>query len=640
MVKARHGQKIREVIGVAKTYNKNNDLSKLKEDYENISKKLKGLVVALQNHNVAAIAMQKSQLDLAKYVGAMSNNSPLFTCTGKQDSQDDGPACSYLSIHEGLAVKADNFSSKFAQHILSYAIEWDKILDERIQVGLKKTEGLRLDLDHYQKKVETLRTAMNIAMAKGKVPQQKDRERLARNEEKLIASKASFDKISHDMCILIEEVTVRSWRDLHPLMVKLIQYDITEAADRSKRLSDLSQIVKVYKEIATKNGINPQARLKDLAGLSPNLLTTRTDDSSTGAQMIENGGVVSPAPLGSSIKPEDEYSLPPGSVAPQGMGGFPVRVQSADLDDYSLPPGSVAPQGLGGFPVRVKSDSVDSYVAPTLDGSTTSNHGGNSSYVAPAIPELSEEIRVRSAAAPPPTLDQINQITPKMQSLSTGTAPSHGNDTGGYNNYNSYGGDGGGGGGGMSSHYQQGGHASSSSPYDPPSLGPPQPPPQAPPPPIPNSLPYSTNYSPPPSSNYASPPPSYGDGGGGMGMHHPPPAATYNQYNSNSHNGGSRDMNHQYGGPSPHQSNPNALVSNNSGMHNQYGRPPHHQSNTNALARSNSGMQHQYGNPSPPSSGNPFDNGLPPPQQNPNPYNSYPPQQQQQAPPSYGQSTY
>jgi hypothetical protein len=126
---------------------------------------------------------------------------------------------SYLSVHHGLAVKSKMYSGKFGQFVIDYAVEWQRVVVTRCDKTLKEAERLRVEVDHYQSKVESLRQSANEKMAKGKQVDQKSAEKLTRNEEKLIQIKEENKKFTANTCLLVEELTERSWRDLHPLLI-------------------------------------------------------------------------------------------------------------------------------------------------------------------------------------------------------------------------------------------------------------------------------------------------------------------------------------------------------------------------------------------------------------------------------------
>lgn len=300
----------------------------------------------------------------------MAKGTPLWEATGVMPSSDrpSDSVCSYASVHDGLGAKTTSYADKYKQFVLDYAIEWEKVVTNRINAGIKTSENLRRDLDHYQKKVESLRLSVNQSMAKGKNVKPEAQEKLKRNEEKLISAKQSYNKVATDLCLLMEEVVERSWRDLHPLLIKCAQFDSTLSNDESKILGSLNQVVAQLKQVGVANGISPQPRIKDLGTLKPELLSTRPGGVAGFA--IEAGPL---SPMGSSAATSplsmDSQALTPGSVAPQGMGGFPVAVSSALPD-------APAPASSGYEPpstLSMLSISQAAAPAPTLDDVYSAN---------------------------------------------------------------------------------------------------------------------------------------------------------------------------------------------------------------------------------------------------------------------------
>ena len=226
---------------------------------------------------------------------------------------------------------------------------------------------MRVEVDHYQQKVESLRQSANQTMAKGKQVDNKSAEKLKRNEDKLLKIKEANTRFTADLCLLAEEVTERAWRDLHPLLVKIAQFDVTLTADEAKAMASLNSVVSQLKKIADQHGIKPQARLKDMETLDPKLLSTAQGGSST--LQIESG-------LGS------------------------LSMSSSIAGDMHHPPGTVAPQGLGGFPVQISSGGA------SVDASARSNH---SSVFGGSVPSTMDMMNVNAHAAPPPTMDTLSQ---------------------------------------------------------------------------------------------------------------------------------------------------------------------------------------------------------------------------------------
>ena len=263
--------------------------------------------------------------------------------------------------------------------------------------GLKKAEEMRVEVDHYQQKVESLRQSANQTMAKGKQVDTKSAEKLKRNEDKLLKIKETNSRFTSELCLLAEEVTERAWRDLHPLLVKVAQFDVTLSADEAKAMASLNSVVSNLKKLADQHGIKPQARLKDLENLDPQLLSTARGEGS-GTLAIEAGMGRLSMSGSSAMGSSGETHFPPGSTAPQGLGGFPVQVQSGGL-----------------------SSGYDLGRQPSYEGSARSN---NSSAVGVGgqAPSTMDMININAHAAPPPTMDTLSQAFGPSASASAPTS--------------------------------------------------------------------------------------------------------------------------------------------------------------------------------------------------------------------------
>lgn len=306
---------------------------------------------------------------------------------------------SYASVHDTLSAKHKSYAEKFKQHVLDYLVEWEKAVRTRIDNGLKKADDMRRDLDHYQKKVESLRISASQAIGKGKQVKPEAQEKLKRNEEKLLAAKQNFNQVTSALCILMEEVTERSWRDLHPALVKAAQFDMTLASDEAKILSNLQQVVSALKDVANKNGISAQHRLKDLASLKPELLSTRPGGVS-GLQ-LEGPPSGNDAFFGSGL-----------ATSPSGYSGV-------DFSSMAQPPGTVAPQGMGGFPVQISSDPPQNQYSMYNRSGSLDSIGSYNSPSTEAPLSTMNMLTISQNSAPPPTFEDIYSYTK--------SAPSSGN---------------------------------------------------------------------------------------------------------------------------------------------------------------------------------------------------------------------
>lgn len=280
---------------------------------------------------------------------------------------------SYSAVHQNLSKKIGGYADKYQQFVVEYVAEWDRVVSTRINSGLKTTETLRRDLDHYQRKVEELHVQVNKALTKGKMVDDKTKEKLKRNEEKHVKAKESYNIAARDMCMLLEETVDYGWKDLHPILVKMAQFDMTLAGEESKCLAEMDAVVTALKALASSSNIKGAGRLKELSEQQVSLLYTGSNSRKMPA--IED----TTTQWGqANISDENRISLPPGSVAPQSMGGFPVQVQEEEPS-----PGQT--------------------IMPIAPATLVSNRSS-------AVLSTSDMLDVARNAAPPPTLQQIDSV--------------------------------------------------------------------------------------------------------------------------------------------------------------------------------------------------------------------------------------
>ena len=350
---------------------------------------------------------------VAEVITAMTTNSPLLDAAGKLPSPDTprDSIVSFASVHHSLAPKAQGYADKYSQFVINYIVEWDRIITTRVEKGLKTAEDLRRDYDHYQKKAESLRASANSALAKGKMVDNKSQDKLARNEEKLVAAKASYDKFATDMCIYIEELTERSWKDLHPCLVKMAQFDMTISKEEATCFGQMDHVVNQLKKLGEQYKLQASGRLKELETQQPAILSTREANAQPS---LTNGNTFG---MGSG-----SFGLGSGSV---GAGSVPGG-DSWSQHQY-LPPGSVAPQGMGGFPVAIAMAPASHMSRETSAQSFSGSFGGGSAHGSVGGPmNASDMLAIANSAAPPPTMDDLNFAAQRSLTISTSQQSNYG----------------------------------------------------------------------------------------------------------------------------------------------------------------------------------------------------------------------
>jgi hypothetical protein len=285
-------------------------------------------------------------------------------------------------VHLTLHKKSQLYLNKYPEHILNYAIEWERVISTRITTYLKQSEKLRVDLDHYQSKVEDLNKDANRTMNRGKNVNDREIEKLKRNEGKFVQARQDYDKFVNDLCGYMEEVLDRGYKDLHPMLVKMAQFDSTYSQEEANVLKSIGGVTRELMGFGTKNDLSPTGRLKELETASLVSLINKYHPSGTTLAIM--GGEAS------ASSSADEMNVGGG-----GLFGS-VRMNNSNEDFGSLQ-GS-RNNSSEGFTPRSRNDTGDS------DWSRSHSRGPTPSA---ELSYTSNMLTVQQASAPPPTLDDI-----------------------------------------------------------------------------------------------------------------------------------------------------------------------------------------------------------------------------------------
>lgn len=432
MKKNRISTRIKDKTGIAKSKNRSEDLVTLRTQFVAFSKNLKFLITALTSKQTAMMAYSKSRLEVAKAVNSLTVDTPLFKCAGDIPANavgttdgggdDAGSAAaseqqstvaayqanptSYAAIHLQLHKKNKMYGEKYAEHILMYASEWERILSTRIAKHLKQAEKLRVDLDHYGRKVEDLNKTHNKTMSKGKSVGESGLDKLKRNEQKLVQARGEYDRFVNDLCGFMEEVMDRGWKDLHPLLVKMAQFDSTLSNEEASLLKgSMTDVTEQMKSMGAKYpNMKPAGRLKELETWSlESLNKVNPSMRSESPLMITQGGgdaasyVTGTGDTGGSISgihaglggpgPEEDVGVGGGGLFGSGSSagggsmnqGMNRQMSHSSFGSNNGPPGVADAYGQ----VRSRNDTGESYdwanggMAPGPGALVASNSAAN-----------------------------------------------------------------------------------------------------------------------------------------------------------------------------------------------------------------------------------------------------------------------
>jgi len=261
--------KIRIFEGLSKKDDKSSELMEFKERFDALKIKLRKLIVALQNQRSAMVNLGKARREVAKTISELAHISPISDQAGEfmfddDESQTEGDLSSYLSIHLALNSHHKDYVKEFSKNIVDYAVDWERIIVVRVNKSFKQAEKYRKDLYHYEIKCDSQQDRETRILSKKKTIDQSFEEKLKRNQEKLTQSRQNYESYMSSLKLLLEEIVDRCWKDLHPILLKLAQFDFLLASDENTLLSQLKLVADSLINVAMRHGLKPNARLKEL----------------------------------------------------------------------------------------------------------------------------------------------------------------------------------------------------------------------------------------------------------------------------------------------------------------------------------------------------------------------------------------
>ncbi len=325
----------------------------------------------------------------------------------------------YLEVHRTSNERCKMYTQRFKEHVLKYTTEWETSVTSRVDAGLKELDKQRLDLEHYTRKFEALRLSANKLMSSGKTVPTATADKLKRNEMKLLHAKHNYEVYSSSFALLISEVTERCWKDLHPLLVKIIQFDSALAADENKYFSLLNDAAAKLKKIGTDNSLDPKGRLTGIQSLKPEELFTGDKTNPFGRRpAIESGQILPVSSLTTSSGSYTSTGSLGGSFTNEWHSN-PPSMQAPSLPTSNSGGAFYNPFESSGTASGSKIETSNPFAAA---GSTNGHTNQASSFTATRNPSVLSQVDmldVAASSAPPPTMSDINEATTTMMISST-----------------------------------------------------------------------------------------------------------------------------------------------------------------------------------------------------------------------------
>ncbi len=153
-----------------------------------------------------------------------------------EDEQSDTAASvvtSYHALQANFVEQLENLV-QCQEEMLEYVKHWDQAVTSRVCAELRYVKKLQSNWLSYEMKVESLKASVAKKQTKNKPV---DLSKVARNETKLRRTRKEYNNNVIRQTVLIEEITLRGWKDLIPLLMNLLEYD-AEVAKQTTSLVD------------------------------------------------------------------------------------------------------------------------------------------------------------------------------------------------------------------------------------------------------------------------------------------------------------------------------------------------------------------------------------------------------------------
>jgi len=179
---------------------------------------------------------------LYEYVGSTGMSQSQHTTNSNKDpvSNGDDVIMTYTSALQPQQDPTLQNLERFETEIVAYVDEWETTVSTRVATELKHIQNLHKTWDKYHQKVESLKVSSSK-----KTPGKKKsdlEEKISWNESKLRTAKKEYRRNLIAVTLFTEEVTDRGWKDLIPLMIRMIDYDSRSRQNASLIVSSLSKV--------------------------------------------------------------------------------------------------------------------------------------------------------------------------------------------------------------------------------------------------------------------------------------------------------------------------------------------------------------------------------------------------------------
>lgn len=262
------------------------------EDFFSFKSQLKQLNAALRTHHSDAARSMSSRAEILQLFSGMSVESPLRNLLSASGAPTEdfvgsrGSVCSVLldegikeerAVEEPLQPSQQNeFPTPYQElyainmrrlanveqcqrEMIEYVAQWDQVVTSRICAELRHVKKLQSTWVQYELKVKALKAS--IAKKQRKEKENVDLSKVTRNETKLRRAKKEYRNNLICTTLLVEEITKRGWKDLVPLVLKMLQNDVNVVKETSSLLGPLLSLQDELKAVCSRFEMTEEACL-------------------------------------------------------------------------------------------------------------------------------------------------------------------------------------------------------------------------------------------------------------------------------------------------------------------------------------------------------------------------------------------
>ena len=172
--------------------------------------------------------------------GEEAENVPTEKSEDEQSDTAASVVTSYHALQANFVEQLENLV-QCQEEMLEYVKHWDQVVTSRVCAELRYVKKLQSNWLSYEMKVESLKASVAKKQIKNK-PVDKDLSKVARNETKLRRTRKEYNNNVIRNTVLIEEITLRAFRDLIPLLMKLLEYDAEVAKQTTSLVEPLKKL--------------------------------------------------------------------------------------------------------------------------------------------------------------------------------------------------------------------------------------------------------------------------------------------------------------------------------------------------------------------------------------------------------------